>query len=140
MARRFKREDCIIRTAYCGNGAIPRDTLTKKYSRAGTREECLKKGIGVGSAQERTKNLPANSLQQIMYIGPAYEANFISHRIRNLTQLKTVIARQNNKRQFIERCCTKKTGGIDQRAVNSVLMYLHDAGVRDLPSCKVIRE
>jgi len=140
MARRFNREDCVIRTAYCGNGAVPRDTLNKKYSRAGTREECLKKGIGVGSAQERAKKIPKNSLQQITYIGPVYEANFKAQRVGNLTQLKTVVASKENKRQFIERCCTRKSGGVDQRAVNAVLMYLHDSGVRELPRCRVIRE
>jgi len=140
MARNFNREDCIIRTAYCGEGAVPRDTLSKKYSRAGTRGECLQKGIGVGLAQERTKNIPANSLQKIMYIGPVYEEKFKTQKVRNLTQLKSVIATKENKRQFIERCCTRKTGTVDQRAVNAVLMYLHDSGVRDLPRCRVIRE
>jgi hypothetical protein len=138
----YNKEDCIIRKAYCGNhNAPPADTREKKYSRVGTRSECLKKGFGAGLAQERSKGLRRTSLQNIDYIGPVYDANFRQRGVATLARLLTVLRPLPNpqKRAFLERGCTKKNGAIDQKAVNALIIYLHDNGL-DVPVCQVVRE
>ena len=136
----FVREDCIVRKLYCGkNAAIPRDTPNKKYSRRGTANECLAKGIGVGVSQERAKRLDPDSIQTLTYIGPVFAAKFEERNIVTLEQLIARIGTIVNKRQWLEKICTRKNGTIDQRAVNSVLLYLHDSGI-NVPACRIVRE
>jgi hypothetical protein len=138
----FNKSACIIRKAYCGNGAVPKDTKTKKYSRKGTAYECLRKGYGIADWEHRKKSLAANSLQQIMYIGPVLEGNFIKKGIRTTTSL---ISRARKlsvaaKKSLLTACCKRSNGSVDQRAVNSVLLYLYDHKVGNLPECKIFKE
>jgi hypothetical protein len=138
----FNKEDCIVRKAYCGNrNAPPADTREKKYSRVGTRVECLKKGFGAGSAQERSKGLRRTSLQTIDYIGPVYDARFRQRGVATLNRLITVMRPLTaiQKRTFLEYGCTKKNGAVDQKAVNALIIYLHDNGL-EVPVCHIVRE
>jgi len=138
----FNKSACIIRKTYCGDGKVPDDTRTVKYSRKGTRSECLKKGFGIADWQHRKKDLSANSLQQIMYIGPVYESKFKKKRIGTtkslINKLQPMTAAE--KKEIITKCCTRANGSVDQKAVNSVLLFLHDKGVTKLPRCKIVRE
>ena len=141
----FRRGDCITRKAYCGDGRIPNDTATKKYSRRGSNRECLTKGIGMGLAEERRKHIdPNRSLQTIDYIGPLFEENFRSIGIRTTRDLLTIVPHLPNTRRttrdIVEYACTRKGGSIDQRAVNAVLMFLHDSGIGHIPECRIVRE
>ncbi len=138
----FNKSNCIIRKTYCGNGKVPKDTSTKKYSRKGTPYECLRKGIGVGVWEHRKKSLSKTSLQQIIYIGPALEANFKKKQIYSITSLVNKLQKlaTKEKREIIAAACKRKNGSIDQRAFNSVVLFLHERGVKNLPSCKVVRE
>ena len=72
----FSRSKCVIRKIYCGEGRPPADTYDVKYSRKGSRAECLKRGFGAAMWAQKKKDLSRNSLQQISYIGPVYEKNF----------------------------------------------------------------
>lgn len=98
----------------------------------------------MGLAEERRKSIDQNrSLQSIDYIGPAFEENFRSIGINTVQNLLTIIPRlpdQATRRGVIEFACTRKGGSIDQRAVNAVLMFLHDSGLEQVPVCRVVRE
>ena len=138
----FQRSRCIIRQIYCGNGKVPKDTRQKKYSRKGTQYECLKKGFGAGNWACLNKNLSPTSLKQIKYIGPVFETNFKKKRIYStkslVNKMKTLSAVQ--KRELLKAVCKRKSGGIDYRAVNSVILYLHSQKVGSLPSCRIVKE
>lgn len=138
----FNKSACVIRKMYCGNGKIPKDTATKKYSRRGTSYECLKKGYGIANWEHRKKNLSKTSLQQIMYIGPAYEANFKRQKIYSITSLLSKLKEKTatEKRKIISNGCKRKNGSVDQKAFNSVVLFLHEKGVKGLPSCKITKE
>lgn len=139
----FSKSKCIIRKIYCGDkNSVPKDTRTVKYSRAGTRAECLRRGFGVAEAKYKKDGVSANSLQNIMYVGEIYAKNFKKKRI---TSLKTLIKRVENmtaveKKTLLTSCCKKSNNVVDHRAVNSILLYLHEHGVDDLPGCRVVRE
>jgi len=131
-----------VRKLYCGDGKIPKDTTSKKYSRKGTSYECLKKGYGIADWEHRKKALSKTSLQQIMYVGPTYEANFKRRKIYSITSLikKTQNLSVTEKRELISSGCKRKNGAIDQKAFNSVVLFLHERGMKDLPSCKIVKE
>jgi hypothetical protein len=139
-------EKCVIRKLYCGDEkTIPRDTQRVKYSRMGSRTECLKKGFGMAVALNNKKSAPPSSLQNINYIGPVYEANFIKKRIKTIQSLvnKAQTMTKPDLLQLLNTACTKKDNRIDHRAVNSIILFLHDnAGIpaKKLPSCKIIIE
>ena len=138
----FDKSACVIRKMYCGDGKLPRNTHTKKYSRIGTRSECLKKGFGVATWEHRKKKLSRDSLQQIMYIGPVHEENF---KKRGISSIKTLLSKLKNmtmseKEKLINKSCKKNNGTIDQRAVNAVLLFLNDNGIKNLPPCKIVKE
>ncbi len=139
----FNKNACIVRKLYCGNnGKIPKDTATKKYSRKGLPYECLRKGYGIADWDHRKKNLTKASLQQIMYIGPVYEANFKKKQIYSITSLIKKLGglSAKEKRTIIAAGCKRKNGTMDQKAFNSVVLFLHDRGQKELPSCKIVKE
>jgi hypothetical protein len=138
----FNKSACIVRKLYCGDGTIPKDSASKKYSRKGTSYECLKKGYGTADWEHRKKNLTKTSLQQIMYIGPVYETNFRKKKIYSITSLikKTENLSVKEKREVIAAGCKRKNGSVDQRAFNTVVLFLHERGVKNLPVCKIVKE
>lgn len=134
--------NCVIRKFYCGDGPLPKDTPRKKYSRKGSSYECLKRGYGIADWEHKKKQLPATSLQQIPYIGPVFAGNFKKAKIYSINSL---VARlkgldTTEKRAIISKACTRKNGGLDQRAFNSVVLFLHDRGIKQLPHCKIVKE
>ena len=133
----FKRKDCIVRRVYCGEG---RRYSKEIYSRRGSRYECLKKGFGIGAYSNQ--KLKENSLQHIYYVGDYYEKRFKRKGVRTLNglirRLKPMSA--DEKHKFLKQVCKKSDGVIDQRVINSVLLFLHDNGVRRLPKCVVFKE
>lgn len=138
----FSKSACIVRKLYCGDGNIPKDTAENKYSRRGSSYECLKKGFGIADWEHRKKGLSKTSLQQIMYIGPAYEANFKKLKIYSIKSLLSKMDKLSSKEKktIIVLGCTRKNGTLDQRAYNAVVLFLHDNGQIDLPACKIVKE
>lgn len=130
-------ERCRIPVVWCGNGPVPRPRGNKRYTRKGTAHECLKVGVGAGMYSERKKTLPATSVQHIPYIGPVHERNFASNRIRTLNDLRTRMKSlsKKGKRDLLVRVLQKKGGGLDKRAYNSVIYYLYERKMKDLPLC-----
>lgn len=140
MNKRFKIEDCQIPTVWCGKGNIPRRTKTR-YVRTGTRFECMKKGYGAGSNEEKVKHLPVNSLQHIKYIGDKYEKNFITSGYRTTTELVQKMKKKSQKEMESDllKICKKVTGATDWRAYNSTIEFLYLQGVRHTPNCRRIK-
>lgn len=138
----FSRDRCVIRKIYCGNGRKPSDTKDKKYSRVGSRHECMKRGFGVADWEHRKKGLSSISLQQIPYIGEKYETNFKKARVYTIRSLmsRVRIMSVGDKKKLIEKGCKRAGGSIDKKAFNSVVLFLDDRGVKNLPNCSIVRE
>lgn len=137
----FRLKDCAIPTLWCGESDEPpeeKDPLTR-YLRTGTRTECMKKGFGAGMYTERKKKLPSSSVQQIKYIGDTYEQRFKEAGIDSQIQLVKTLRELSRDEiaDFLTPILTKGKS-LDQRAYNSVLVYLFQHGVSDLPVCKRI--
>lgn len=140
MPRGFDPEKCVERVLWCGDGDMPARKEGAIYTRPGTRAECLKIGIGAGIHQERRKGLPKDSLQQIKFVGPVHEANFINAGIRTTTALINRTRRLRSPmavRNLLEPILVRKGGGVDTRTFNAVCMYLYSHGVpvEELPEC-----
>ena len=138
----FDKNKCVIRKIYCGNGKVPKDTASKKYSRKGTNYECLKRGYGISEWNHRKKQLSINSLQQISYIGPVYEKRFKNHKICSIKSLikKTGEMSAAEKKTLLQKVCKKSNDVIDQKAYNSVVLFLYEQGIKNLPECKIFKE
>lgn len=117
---------------WCGDGSKPQD-----YVRNGSRQECLRKGFGAGMYTERAKYLPKNSLQRIKYVGPKMEANFILYSITNTDELIQTLKgwSRPQKENALKYILQNENGGLNRKAYNSVLLYLHSKGILRLPSC-----
>lgn len=135
-------DKCIVRSLYCGNGKIPKDTKDKKYSRKGTRHECLKRGFGAALKTEMLKTISKTSLQRIKYIGPVYEQNFKKNKIYSTLTLikKFVPLSKSEKKNLLAKICSRSNGSIDYRAFNSVILYLYDHNIKNLPGCVLVKE
>lgn|ERR1700719_177496 len=135
-------DKCIVRSIYCGNGKIPKDTVTKKYGRKGTRHECLQRGFGAALKTEALKSLPTTSLQRIKYIGPVFEKNFKKLKIATTTSLikKMSLLTPPAKKKLLLMVVTRNNKTVDYRAFNSVILFLHDHSVKKLPKCVLVRE
>lgn len=135
----FKDSNCVLRKIYCGNGKVPKGI---EYYRKGTNYECLRKGFGVADWQHRKKQLPKNSLQQILYVGTIYEKNFKKYKINTIPilikKMKSLTAIEKHK--MLTKICTKSNKSIDHKVLNSVILFLHNRGVKRLPNCKITRE
>ena len=116
----FDTNRCIMKNIYCGNGNIP-NNKKNLYSKVGSPYECLKKGFGSGMYNEKKKTLSINSLQQISYVGDLMEQNF-----------------KNNGFNVIPHILINKDGKLNIKAYNSVLLFLHNNGIKNLPRCKII--
>lgn len=137
MPPKFDPQRCVIRKVWCGNGSIP-SHKREEYSGNGTRYQCLQQGIGAGSAIERTKNLPASSLQHIKYVGPKHDQKFIDRGIRDKNALVRY-ARNNSANDIdglLRAVLDRGEKGLDRRAYNSVLMFIYNHGVTNLPQCE----
>lgn len=136
--RSFNPSKCSVPRVWCGKGVKPRRRSNESYySRKGKNYECLQQGIGAGLNQERRKSVPAASLKNIKYIGEVYEASFRRRNIRTLAQLARY-ARDNPVRldDMLRRVLTRKNIDVlDERAYNSVLLFLYNRGIVDLPDC-----
>ena len=136
-------EACIIRKIYCGSKKrLPADTASQKYSRKGTAYECMQRGFGVADWAHKKAALPKNSLQQIPYIGPVYESAFKRKKIGTIPALikRCESLSAAEKKVLLSSCVTRANDSIDQRALNSVIYFLHTHGVTQLPRCKIVKE
>ena len=138
----FNEATCKIPTVYCGTKSRPPAThpdYRMRYTRPGTRYQCLQKGFGGGIAKEQESSLPATSLRNIKYIGATHETNFRRSNIRTLTDLKRIQSRYTTPAalsRFLKTVLVKSNGSLDGRAYNMVLLYLHKQGKTNLPPCK----
>lgn len=140
----FKETTCYIPRVWCGK----KDTYPSGYQddsyyyKAGTRTECLKQGIGVGMASVKKKHLPRNSLQQIKYIGEKHEESFVKAGIKNINDLLREAGSKTSPqiKALLEKILGKAAGKgkkvLDNRAYNSVILYLYRHGVVNVPGCK----
>lgn len=136
-------DKCVIRTIYCGNSKkIPKDTPSKKYSRKGSNLECMKKGFGASYYTQKLSNASPNSLLHIKYVGETYVSNFKKQGIRTISGLINKLKNLSaiDKRKIISKVVTKSNGTIDQRAFNSIILFLHKQGLKKLPVCKIYKE
>ena len=134
----FDVNECAVPCVWCGDGVMPKTIQNgKKYTRDGTKFECMKKGYGSGMYSERSKHIPQTSLKQIKYIGDEYEARFIQKKIKTLEDLrkKAKNGRKNTLETLLNDVFTKKDGVLDKRAYNATLMYLYSHGIGDIPGC-----
>jgi hypothetical protein len=133
----FKRSECIIPEVWCGTGPIPKNK-DKRYTE-GSPLLCLRKGFGAGTNQEKLKTLPKNSLQRIKYVGEKYEERFSVADIDTTTKLIKEMKKKSkdNISKFLKSIFSRKGVGLDRRAYNSTILYLHDNGV-DVPRCEKI--
>jgi len=138
----FNPLQCLIPTVYCGNKDIPPKYKTGDkniFKRKGTSRECFTKGFGAGMYSNKLKNTPGGSLKTIPYIGERYESNFKEYtpRINNTDDLmkfcktKTI----DHIYKMLRKVLLKKNNIVDEKAYNSVLMYLYDSGIKKLPVC-----
>lgn len=143
---RFDPRNCEIKTVWCGDTQRPinktnNNGLKINYTRDGTRGECLKKGIGAGLSQEKSKYLSKISLQQIPYIGDTFEGKIKDYGIYNINDLQNFLKRQNDKQieTFVNNVTTDKKGRINSNAFNSLIWYIYQNKFADdnfLPQCK----
>lgn len=134
----YIREECYPKTVWCGKGNVPsRPKSNKVYTRRGTPYECLRIGFGGGKYSEIKSRLPHGSLQKIKYIGEVYESRFKDEGIDNLSDLIGEFRYTSfiEKKNLLTRILTREGGGLDTRAYNSVLLFLDDHGVGQLPGC-----
>lgn len=131
---------CSIPEIWCGNeNRIPKGK-GKRYTKVGSRFECLKKGYGAGFATGKKERLPPTSLQHIKYIGDVHEKSFKTSGIRTLGALEKKMKAKTPKsiELFLKSVLTKSDNVIDKRAYNSVLVYLYQHGNSRLPQCTKI--
>lgn len=128
----FDTAKCIVKTVYCGN-AQPNAT----HSRVGTPYECLQQGIGSIIYAEKKKTLPKKSLLQIKYVSSKFLPKFRRYGIYSQTTLISVMRQlsKKEKRTVLKSILQIKTG-IDYRAYNHVLLFLHNNNIVELPNCK----
>jgi hypothetical protein len=133
----FNTADCLIPKIWCGKTIIP----PPGYYKSGTKYECFKKGMGVGTIQEKSKNLNPNSLQNIRYVGNYYEERFKLNKIKNINELITKVSplSSKDKETLLKKILKNSDGKVDFRSYNSVLLFLNDKRIRNLPSCKKIK-
>lgn len=131
----FNEKNCAIPSTWCGDAETVPKTNNGEiyYTRAGTRSECLKKGIGAGTFIERNKSLPEDSLQNIKYIGPKEAEAFSAVGVKNISGLLREIRKMDADEvdRFLTRVLRTNT-----KAKNSVLLYLYRHGISTLPQCE----
>lgn len=132
----------MIPTIWCGAAdAVP---AGRGYARVGTRHECLKKGFGAGKYAEQRRHFPATSLRQIAYIGEVYAQRFADVGVNTLAQLAGAVNALPDalavRAYLVPKLTRAGHGGLDRKAYNSVLLWLHAHGVPpdQLPVCRNI--
>jgi hypothetical protein len=133
----FNSKKCEIKKIYCGEGILDKNI----YSRQGSTYECLKKGYGIASWEQRKKDLPIDSLEQIPYVGPLYTKNFNTAGIKSIPQLISKCKKldKDGIKKLLYKCCSKNNNVVDNRATNSILLLLFKNGIKDLPNCVNIK-
>lgn len=143
MQKKFVLSDCDIPVVWCGNSDKPPKKAKdgKYYYKTGTRTECLRVGFGAGTHKERNDNLPADSLQQIKYVGEKHEKDFKSAGISTLSALRKEMKKRTTSEmeKILKRILVRADGVLDARAYNSVIVYLYKNGIGAVPACKKIK-
>ena len=131
----MNREECKIHTVYCGKAPRP----PRGYSHKGSSYECLRQGYGAGKWAEKTKHLPLTSLMQIKFINERYQTRFKSKQIYSQKSLleKMNVLTLEQKKNLLKSILTLKSGNLDKRAYNSVLLFLDNHFITNLPRCIV---
>lgn len=142
-SKKFILSDCDIPTVWCGLSNKPPKKAKegKYYYKTGTRVECLRAGFGAGTHIERNANLPANSLQQIKYVGEKHEKDFKAVGIKTTADLLKEMRKKTTHEieKILKRILVRSNGVLDARAYNSTIVYLYKHGVGSVPPCKKIK-
>lgn len=133
----FNIKKCLIPTVYCGSGDYKTNKvgMYTKYTRNGTRHECLKKGIGFGlNNQKKDKE----SLTNIMYVGPKFEGKFRKKGIKTIKELLSYVKKESkeNIAKLLKYVFTKDNKVLDAKGYNSTILYLYYKGIKKLPTCQ----
>jgi hypothetical protein len=138
----FNVDKCKLPTLFCGDAhnPIPKKDDYYHYNGRASPAQCRQKMFGAGYFTAKREFLPADSLQQIRYVGPFFEGKFLKKKIRTTTALLKY-ARGNTPSQLakmLKTVCTNTAGNIDKRTYNMVLLWIYREGVSRLPSCMKI--
>lgn len=137
--RKFNEEECAIPRVWCGEAkTYPKGIKDDGYYyKVGSRYECLKAGIGVGLATEKSKAAPATSLQRIKYVGEKHAESFKKAGIKTLKDLTREMGKKTSTQiaTTLKKILKKKNGPLDTRAYNSTVLYLYRHGVAGVPAC-----
>lgn len=135
---RFREEDCLIPEIWCGESSIPSRKKGKLYYKTGTRYECMKKGFGAGMYTEKRSNLPPVSLMKISYVEEKHEELFKKIGIKSTKQLVEEMRLRTSKEisYILTKILKKDNGELNEKAYNSVVLYLYRHGVGGVPKCK----
>jgi len=139
--KKFVETECIIPEIWCGNANKSPKKKGSIYYKTGTRYECMKKGFGAGTHIERKSKLPANSLQNIKYVGEKHETIFKTSGIKTISQLvsQMKLKTTSEAESILKRILTKSNGILDVKAYNSTSLYLYRHGVSSAPPCQKIK-
>ena len=130
----FNVNECEIKQVYCGKG---RTVDTQTYTRKGTAYECLRKGYGSGMWNEKKKQYKKDHLIHIPYVTDTIMSSMRNQGIRNTYDLIRVTQPMTiqEKNTFLKKVCTQGNA-IHWKAFNSILLFLYNQHVDQLPRCK----
>jgi len=134
---------CKIPTVYCGmqDKQYPYYDKNNKYVRQGTQSECMRKGFGASMAIQTKKSLREDNLQQIRYVGTKFNDNFIAEGIRTIPELlnRARILSIPFLDRLLRKVFTNANGTLNGKGYNSVILFLYDNGLRNLPECDLLQ-
>lgn len=129
----FDVDRCKIKKVWCGKDKMPKEG----YTHRGKGYECLQQGIGAGTYNERKKHLPQTSLKLIPYIGDDMESKLKQAGIKNTNDLVQITKQLNKKtkEKLLKSILQNKNQTLNGKSYNSIILYLHNRGVLNLPDC-----
>lgn len=135
----FNPDKCFIPTVYCGtkDKRYPYNENDNTYVAKGTATQCMRKGFGAATAKENKKGLAPTNLQQIKYVGPKFEKNFIDEGIADIPHLLKFVRSKSVPAitTLLKRVFMNSNNTLNGKGYNSTLLYLYRNGIHKLPSC-----
>lgn len=117
------------KSIWCGDGDKP-----ENYIREGTRNECLKKGFGVGFHKHKRDGKEKNDLYQIPYMNEKIRTNLY---LSNITTVEDFLYTIRNSYNFEYTKIFLLRVGFSGESYNSVLFFLYNnrIPITKLPAC-----
>lgn len=134
------RSRCAVQDVWCGKpGGVVYHVVTndstgfpKIYTRKGTPDQCLRKGVGAGKYAAIKDSLPHNSLRKIKYVTEDVDSRLRGHGISTVSQLRSQLSGMTRQ---AKRTLLRDVTRTNTRAYNSLILYLDTHGVTNLPAC-----